>query len=61
MLQSHSVLVHFDPSNEIVLSCDASPYGMGAVLDHVMSDQLHTIIDHYRQLIITIHNWTKKR
>ena len=47
MLQSNSVLVHFDPSNEIVLSYDASPYGVGAVLAHVMSDGTKRPIAYY--------------
>ena len=37
-LLSSKVLVHFDPSQEIVLSCDASSYGIGAVLSHRQSD-----------------------
>ena len=37
-LQADSLLVHFDPAKPIVLACDASQYGLGAVLSHVMSD-----------------------
>ena len=31
-LQQDSLLVHFDPSKPLILACDASPYGVGAVL-----------------------------
>ena len=37
-LMSKRVLVHFDPKKEIVLSVDASPYQLGAVLSHRMKD-----------------------
>jgi hypothetical protein len=38
LLHSATLLVHFDPDKEVVLSCDASPYGVGAVLSHCMED-----------------------
>ena len=35
---SSQVLVHFDPSLEICLACDASDYGISAILSHLMLD-----------------------
>ena len=38
LLLSSQVLVHFDPKHPIVLACDASSHGIGAVLSHRYSD-----------------------
>jgi hypothetical protein len=38
LLKSAEVLVHFDPEKPLVVACDASPYGVGAVLAHEMPD-----------------------
>ena len=37
-LTSPRILAHYDPEKELVLSCDASPYGVGAVLSHRMDN-----------------------
>ena len=37
-LTSDSLLVHYDLNRELRLACDASSYGLGAVLSHIMDD-----------------------
>ena len=38
ILTSDSVLSHYDASKSLILACDASPYGVGAVLSHKFDD-----------------------
>ena len=37
-LLSADLLVHFDTEKKIILTCDASQYGIGAVMAHIMED-----------------------
>ena len=38
LLSSPNLLVHFDDQKPIILACDASPFGIGAVLSHILED-----------------------
>ena len=44
MLNYSDLLVHYDPSKELVLYCDALPYGLGAVLSHIIDGKEKPII-----------------
>ena len=34
-MTSDSLLVHYDPTNELTIMCDASPFGVGAALSQI--------------------------
>lgn len=37
-LTSSKVLIHYNPAWPLILACDASPYGLGAILSHQLPD-----------------------
>ena len=39
LLNSSNLLIHYDPEKPMVIACDPSPYGLGAVLSHIMPDK----------------------
>ena len=60
MLSSPQVMTHFDSSKPLLLTCDASPYGIGSVLAHVMEDGAEkTIAYHSRSLSHAEKNYTQ--
>lgn len=38
LMTTAPILVHYDSKKDLLLTCDASPYGVGAVLAHIGSD-----------------------
>ena len=43
-LTSDPLLAHYNPNAELIHSCDASPYGVGAVLSHHFSEGTERLV-----------------
>ena len=57
LLTSSQLLVHFNPQLKVTLACDASAYGVGAVLAHQMADGMKKSIAYAsRNPNVTTHN-----
>ena len=59
MLTSDAVLVHYDSTKPIKLACDASSYGLGAVLSHVFVDGEHPVAFASRTLSMAKQNYSQ--
>ncbi|XP_060126555.1 uncharacterized protein K02A2.6-like [Zootoca vivipara] len=60
LLSSDSVLTHFNETKPVLLACDVSPYGIGAVLSHQLPDGREAPIEFYsRTLSSTEHNYAQ--
>ncbi|XP_039192310.1 uncharacterized protein K02A2.6-like, partial [Crotalus tigris] len=51
LLTSNSVLAHFNESLPVCIACDASPYGVGAVLSHLRSDGTQVPVAYYSRTL----------
>ena len=59
MLQRAPVLAHYDVSKPLVISGDASPYGLGAVLSHVEDEEEHPVAFASRKLSPAEKNYSQ--
>ena len=57
MLVKAPLLVHFDPALPIVVHTDASPYGVGAVLSHVVEGEERPVSYSSRALTVAERNY----
>ena len=62
LVTSETLLVHYDPTKELVLSSDASQYGVGAVLSQVydMLEKLVAYVSRYLSSAEKNHSQLKK-
>lgn len=59
LMASETVLTHFKPALAVTLACDASPYGLGAVLSHVLPDGTEQPIAYATRTLSSAENYSQ--
>ena len=59
MLTSSCILTHYDPTKPLILACDASPYGVGAVLSHKLGEDERPIAFASRSMASAEKNYSQ--
>ena len=59
LLTSTALLVHYDPSKPLILSCDASQYGVGAVLSQLCNGDEKSVAYASRTLTSVERNYSQ--